>query len=159
MGSAIHARGDSWERASEFNFYCDPEAAAVVFARWPMITLVPWETALSHSLRPEQIAGLAGGASPRAALFRRTISKRFIEQTPGQQVLTEPDPLAMAVALEPGIVRRAETRYVKIELAGRHTRGQTVVDWVDLMGRSHNAELVLEIDRERFVELMKLSLE
>jgi inosine-uridine nucleoside N-ribohydrolase len=48
---------------------------------------------------------------------------------------------------------------VEIELAGRLTRGQTVIDWYDLTGRPHNAYLVHEIDRERFVELLKLSLE
>jgi purine nucleosidase len=124
-----------------------------------MVTLVPWETIVSHSLPLLLIQELIGGESSRAALFRRTISRRFIEQTPGQRVLFEPDPLAVAVALEPEIVQRAENRYVEIELAGRLTRGQAVIDWYDLTGRPHNAELVLEIDRGRFVELLKLSLE
>jgi len=64
----------------------------------------------------------------------------------------------MAVALEPGIVRRAEKRAVKVELAGQLARGQTVVDWFDLTGRPPNATLVLEVDRERFLELLRLSL-
>lgn len=158
MGGAIHAKGNSWERAAEFNFYCDPESAAIVFESWPEVTLVSWETTLAHGLRPQQVEELAQGDSPRADLFRRTIQKRFVEQATGQRVLSEPDPLALAVALEPDIVRRAETRYVEVELAGRFTRGQTVVDWYDLTGRPHNANLVLEVDRERFWELMKLSL-
>jgi purine nucleosidase len=158
MGGAMYAQGNSWERAAEFNFYCDPEAAAIVFDRWPAITLIPWETALAHGLRPPQIEALARGTSPRADLFRRTIRKHLVELAPGQQVLAESDPLALAVALEPDIVKRAETRYVEIELAGQLTRGQTVVDWYDLTGRPHNANLVLEIDRERFLELMRLSL-
>jgi inosine-uridine nucleoside N-ribohydrolase len=48
---------------------------------------------------------------------------------------------------------------VEIELAGRLTRGQMVIDWYDLTGRPHNAYLVHEIDRERFVELLQFSLE
>jgi purine nucleosidase len=158
MGGAMYAQGNSWERAAEFNFYCDPEAAAVVFDRWPMVTLVSWETTLAHGLRPEQVEALARGASPRAELFRRTVRKHFVEQAPGQAVLSVADPLALAVALEPEIVKRAETRYVEIELAGRLTRGQTVVDWYDLTSRPHNTNLVLEIDRDRFWELMQLSL-
>ena len=39
------------------------------------------------------------------------------------------DPLAMAVAVEPGIVTRSERRHVTVELAGPSTRGQTTVDW------------------------------
>jgi inosine-uridine nucleoside N-ribohydrolase len=49
-------------------------------------------------------------------------------------------------------------RYIEMELAGQLTRGRTVVDWYDLMGRPHNANLVPDVHRERFTELMKLSL-
>lgn len=157
MGGAIHAKGNSWERAAEFNFYCDPESASIVFDRWPEVTLVPWETCLDHGLPPQQVEQLAQGNSARADFFRRTIPRRFVEQAPGQPVLSVPDPVALAVALEPQIVRRAETYYVEIELAGRFTRGQTVMDWYELTGRPHNARVVLDIDQERFYELMRLS--
>lgn len=159
MGGAIHAHGNSWERTSEFNFYCDPEAAAIVFARWPMLTLIPWETVVAHSLPAPQIEELASGASPRAELFRRTIQKRYVERVAGQMLLFEPDPLALAVALEPDIVQRSEMHYVEIELAGHFTRGQTVIDWYNLTNRTPNANVVLEIDRKRFFALMKQSLQ
>lgn len=159
MGGAVMAKGNSWERAAEFNFYCDPEAAAIVFQKWPGLTLVPWETCLAHGLRPDQVEELARGVSPRADLFRRTIQKRFVEQAPGRQVLSEPDPLALAVLLEPDIIQKDATHYIEIELAGQFTRGQTVVDWYQLTGRPDNARVVYEIDRERFFELMKRGLE
>jgi len=57
--------------------------------------------------------------------------------------------------LEPDIVRKAEAHYVQIELAGHYTRGQTVVDWNDQTGQEPNANLVLEVDTERFWELMQ----
>ncbi len=157
MGGAIYAQGNSWERASEYNFYCDPEGAAVVFDRWPEITLVPWETALAHSLPQEQVAKLASLDSPRAEMFRRTIRKHLLD-VGGEQRLSTPDPLAMAVALEPEIVRRQEMHFVEIELSGRMTRGQTVVDWQGLTGRKPNARVVTEIDRDRFFDLMRLAL-
>lgn len=158
MGGAIHARGNSWERAAEFNFYCDPEAAAIVFQRWPEITLLPWETTLAHPLLPQQVEELRRGNSPRAELFRRTIKNRLVGQTPEGKALWEPDPLTLAVALEPEIVQRFETHYIEIELAGKLTRGQTVVDWDNLTGHPHNVKVVMEINRERFWELMKQSL-
>jgi len=155
MGGAVFARGNSWERAAEYNFYCDPEAAAVVLEAWHGLTLIPWETALAYGLQPEQVEQIAQGSSPQADLFRRTIRTRFVEQSAGRRVLSVPDPLAMAVALEPEIVQRSEMRYIEIELGGRLTRGQTVVDWYNLTGRVHNVEIVHEVDRQRFWELMR----
>lgn len=123
-----------------------------------MLTLVPWETCLAHSPRRDQVSAWASGSSAAAALFWNTIKKRFIDRSVGEEVLSEPDPLALALVLEPDIVQRSETRYVEIELAGQLTRGQTVVDWYTLTDRPHNTELILEVDRERFAELMALSL-
>jgi purine nucleosidase len=65
------------------------------------------------------------------------------------------DPLAMAVAVEPGIVTRSERRHVTVELAGPATRGQTTVDWFGFGGGTPNADVVLEVDGDRFWELMK----
>jgi purine nucleosidase len=158
MGGAVHAKGNSWERAAEFNFYCDPEAAAVVFQSWPGLTLVPWETILAHALSWHQADELAQGKSPRAEFFWRTIQKRFMEGLDGQRELYEPDPLALAVAIEPEIVRREETHFIEIELAGKLTRGQTVVDWYNLTGHPDNATVIMEVDRDRFMQLMKQSL-
>jgi purine nucleosidase len=158
MGGAVLAKGNSWERAAEFNFYCDPESAAIVLQKWPGLTLVPWETTLAHGLQPQQVDELARGVTPHAELFRRTIRKRFVELVPGKQVLSEPDPLALAIVLEPDIILKEEAHYIEIELAGQLTRGQTVVDWYHLTGRPNNVNVVLEVDRDRFWELMKSSL-
>ena len=71
-----------------------------------------------------------------------------------RKTLLEPDLLAVAAALEPEIVRQVETHYVQVELAGRHTRGHTIVDWLDCTGREPNVNLVLEMDTDRLWELL-----
>jgi purine nucleosidase len=130
----------------------------VVFQTWPGLTLVPWETTLAHALPVPQVKPLARGHSPRAEFFRRTIQKRFREGADGQREIYEPDPLALAVAIEPEIVQRQESHLIEIELTGKLTRGQSVVDWYNLTGRPNNTNVVMEVDRERFFELLRQSL-
>lgn len=158
MGGAIRASGSGWTPATEFNFWVDPEAAAVVINRWPGLRLVSWETTLAHGFNAQQIDELTTLNTPRSEFFNRITQYRSMESPEGERMLFAADPLAMAVALEPDIVRRAEPRFVEVELAGQLTRGQTVVDWFEVLNRAPNINVVLEVDRGRFWELMKLSL-
>jgi len=156
MGGSIRGVGNV-TTAAEFNVYVDPEAAAVVFNAWPGLTLVSWETTMAHGFSAEQVEVLLSGDSPCTEFFRRITLRSIgvLEQMLGHKGLLSPDLLAMAVALEPDIVRKVETHYVQVELAGKHTRGHTTVDWLDRTGQGPNVNLVLEMDTERLWELLQ----
>jgi len=68
------------------------------------------------------------------------------------------DILAMAAALEPSIVEEAEKHALVVEVDGTHTRGQTVVDWMNMSGLPQNANIILKVNMERFLELATLPL-
>lgn len=65
-----------------------------------------------------------------------------------------PDPVTMAIAIEPDIAAEAERAYVAIETTGALTRGMTVVDKLGLLGHPPNARVVTRADRPKFLALL-----
>jgi inosine-uridine nucleoside N-ribohydrolase len=160
MGGAIRSAGNMALRPStEFNIYTDPEAAAIVFDGWPGLSLVSWETTLQYLVASALVRQMMAGSTPRAKFFRRITEGilNYDEVTLGQPGLFAPDPLAMAIAIEPELIQRSEMRAVTVELTGEHTRGQTTVDWTNLTKRTPNVNVILDVDGPRFFELLQAS--
>ena len=130
MGGAIESKGNAGCITAEFNIHTDPEAAHIVFSSWPMLTLLSWETTLAHVFTMDVLKRFFSLGTPRAKFFHDTNQKimKFIKEHLGQEMLFAPDGLAMAAAVEPGIVLKSEKKHIEIELNGTLTRGQTVVD-------------------------------
>jgi purine nucleosidase len=159
MGGAIRGHGNMAERpVTEFNVYADPEAAAIVLAGWPL-TLLSWETTLLYPLAHAHLEALMSTGTPRSDFFRRITSKihTYVRDQLGRDGLYAPDPLAMAVALEPDLVTERVQRPVTVELAGAHARGLTSVDWAGLSKQPATVDLVLAVDFERFWRLLQAS--
>ena len=161
MGGAVRATGNMPHPSTEFNISSDPEAAAVVLERWPGVALVPWETAMNCVVGIDRLREVWSAPGARAHFVRMITARKpslVLEQF-GVSGMFAADPVAMAVAIEPGIVTRSEHRHVTVELGGRHTRGQTTVDWFNLGGEQPNVELILELNGDRFWEMLRASVE
>jgi purine nucleosidase len=159
MGGAVNGRGNTERVPAEFNIGFDPEAAHVVFSGWPDFDLVDWEATLRHGLDFARVERWLEVADPRARFFR-AISRRTRAWTRerGRPAMMVADALAMAVALEPGIVTCSERHHVAVECAGTLTRGATVVDWEDRFGHAPNARIITTVDTRRFETMVAESL-
>ncbi|KAF1003745.1 MAG: Pyrimidine-specific ribonucleoside hydrolase RihA [Luteibacter sp.] len=151
MGGAVTGHGNTGKIPAEFNIGFDPEAAKVVFEAFPMFDLVDWEATVRHAFPDATYDHWLKTGDKRAAFFGKIFAtaQRFNAEHERTGFIAA-DALAMAVALDPDIVTRAETRHVAIELDGRLTRGATVVDWQQRLGGTPNARIVLDVDQDRF---------
>ena len=160
MGGAIYAQGNTPNLAAEYNVYADPEAARIVFEAWPHFALVSWETTLAHGFPLPLVKEWMSWETAQAQFYRAISAKTLAYTTEimKRDSLFGPDALAVALLLDPTIIQEAEEHYVAVELAGRHTRGQTIVDWEDRGDRPANARIILRVDQAKFNDLMALSL-
>ncbi|HET6603475.1 MAG TPA: nucleoside hydrolase [Xanthomonadaceae bacterium] len=160
MGGASTGRGNTDTIAAEFNVGFDPEAAQVVFSRFPKFELVDWEAVLRHGFGHDAFARWLDADTARAR-FYSAISRRtrdWARSSRGEKAWHSADALAMAVALEPDGVTQAHERWVGVETGGRLSRGATVVDWDRRSGRPANARILAQYDPARFEALIRAAL-
>ncbi len=160
MGGAVTGKGNTSNVSAEFNIYHDPEAAFIVFEAWAkagcVIDVFDWEATVRHGIDLDLIESWAAIDNPRSKFFQEVsaFSINWMRESRGRSELYGADPQAMAVAIEPDIVTRSETHYLVVATEGEYTRGQTVVDWQDRTGKPLNAHIVIDIDRDRYQQLM-----
>lgn len=158
MGGAVTGQGNT-SIPAEFNIAFDPEAAAIVFRAFPSFDLVDWEAVVRHGFLHDNFeAWLAGG--DHRAKFYDGISRKTRAWSEGRRGphWHSADALAMAAALAPDGIRRAETRYLTLETEGRLSRGATVVDWARRSGKPENARMVMDYDQQAFEALIRSAL-
>ena len=63
------------------------------------------------------------------------------------------DPCTIAWLLKPHLFTSVE-RWVGVETQGKYTQGMTVVDYYFLTGNQPNTTVLLDVDREGFVDLL-----
>jgi len=142
---------------AEFNIWCDPEAAKIVFESGMKITMVGWDISWKYAtFSPEQSAELRTIGTPLAE-FCVDIQATLDDYAKSETQLAGydlPDPITMAIAINPEI---AETKpyYVEVTIGEGLNRGQTVVDKLHMMGKEKNVDVVTFANRDAFVEILK----
>jgi len=109
--------GPAWR---EWNVWCDPHAAAIVFSRFRNIRAVGLDVTTKTTRPAEEILRIFGPASQTVARAIEIFMKKQNHQT-----ITLHDPLAVASLFEPDILK-FERGTVQIETSGQHTEGVSV---------------------------------
>lgn len=140
--------------AAEFNIYVDPEAARIVFESGMPITMVGWDVSWTCAfVDPDGEARIRAIGTPYADFvcdIQATLTE-FVEGMLGIRGFDLPDPLAMAVALDPSIAE-TEDRYVEVVAGDGPARGQTIVDHLGVTGKAPNASVVTNVPPEAFMD-------
>jgi inosine-uridine nucleoside N-ribohydrolase len=140
--------------AAEFNIYVDPEAAREVFESGLPITMSGLDITHQADAGPDErerlrATGRVGGiVAGFLDYFAATYESVFSFDAPPLH-----DPVAVAALLEPGLLKTRPMR-VDIECGSDLTRGETVCDFHGVTGRTPNAEVGVELDRERFFKIL-----
>jgi purine nucleosidase len=142
---------------AEYNIWVDPEAAKIVFESGMSIKMVGWDISVKFAnVNKSEAEELRNVGTPLAE-FCVDIHKDASEIAPKNPLLEAinlPDPIAMAVALDPTVATRTEKLFVQVETSSELCRGQTVVDHLEVTGNAPNVEVVREASHEAFIRML-----
>jgi purine nucleosidase len=156
MGGTGSGHGNTTPVA-EYNFWVDPDAASIVFESGMPLKMVGWDISRTYAVLDAQEAADLRAVGTPLACFCVDIQKnvqQFALSTTRLPGFDLPDPIAMAVALDPAVATRTNRCFVAVETESELCRGQSVVDHLHLLGREPNVEVVLEASRERFLRML-----
>jgi purine nucleosidase len=145
---------------AEYNIWVDPDAAHLVFESGMPLTMVGWDISYTHATFDAAESARLREIGTPLATFCIDIQSALVNFATGKMGLAGfdlPDPITMAVALDPAVATVKKRRFVAVETGGQWCRGQTVVDHNGVTGREPNVDVVFEASRERFLELLHQS--
>jgi purine nucleosidase len=143
--------------AAEYNIWCDPEAAQIVFHSGMPIEMVGWQLCRFDAVIGEKDIEHVRAIGTDLANFtidcNRVAMKAYHKQA-GEIGIALPDPVTMAVALDASITLEQSNHNVEIECESELTRGMTVVDRLNVTDRDPNAAVVWKIEIPRWKQLL-----
>ncbi len=155
-GSAI---GGNWTPAAEFNILVDPEAAHIVFNSGIPVTMSGLDVthkALVTRADTERFRSIGKRCSTMVAELMDFFVK-FHEANFDFGGSPLHDPCAVAWLIDPSIFTTRKA-HVDVERRGGLTVGATVVDFDGRTGGAMNVDVVMDLDRERFIDLLESAL-
>ena len=153
MGGAIREGGNVTPQA-EFNIYCDPHAAHVVFHSGIPITLIPLDVTHKCMLYIEQVRRLGEQESPITRFIADATATyiKFTKTKTGVEGCALHDPLTLVTLIAPELLSY-EKHYVDVDISSGPSLGCTFADFYHSTGSPQNMKVALDVRGEEFVEL------
>ena len=146
----------NWQPAAEFNIYVDPEAAEIVFQSGIPVVMAGLDVthrAQIHDMDIERFRQVGNTVATIVAELLDFFMEYHKDAKWGFTGAPLHDPCTIAWLLKPELFTCVE-RWVGVETQGKYTQGMTVVDYYFLTGNQPNTTVLLDVDREGFVDLL-----
>ena len=158
MGGAMGL--GNWRPSVEFNIFVDPEAAKIVMNFGIPLVMAPLNVTHQAQIMKEEIEQIGKIANPVGKAFYGLLN--FFEQyheNPKWGFKGAPlhDPCTIAWLIDPTMFK-SDKMNVDVETQGELTRGETVCDYYTLTDKPKNTEVLLGVDREKFIDLIMASI-
>ncbi|MGC8971132.1 MAG: nucleoside hydrolase [bacterium] len=148
----IYMMGGMYSQAfPEWNIYCDPEAARIVFDSGIKITMVGLDVTLKCRFNREALDEIFNFNSERTRFLSELIT--IWQEGDKERYPILHDPLAVASFIESSLVKK-ENMHIKVETRGEFTRGVTVVIDTPYSSRKgdSNVDVCIDVDSNRFID-------
>lgn len=154
MGGAMGL--GNWRPSVEFNIFVDPEAAKIIMNFGIPLVMAPLNVTHQAQIMKDEIQEIGQIDNPVGHAFCGLLN--FFEQyheNPKWGFKGAPlhDPCTIAWLIDPSMFK-SEKMNVDVETQGDLTRGETVCDYYELTGKPVNTEVLLGIDRDKFIQLI-----
>eukprot|EP00746_Dinoflagellata_sp_MGD_P144040 gnl/MRDRNA2_/MRDRNA2_76805_c0_seq1.p1 gnl/MRDRNA2_/MRDRNA2_76805_c0~~gnl/MRDRNA2_/MRDRNA2_76805_c0_seq1.p1 ORF type:complete len:348 (-),score=56.41 gnl/MRDRNA2_/MRDRNA2_76805_c0_seq1:42-1085(-) len=156
MGGTVHggqfAEFGNRSPVAEANIASDPEAAKLVFASFPVITMAGLNVTmqLEAGFWAEQVKGIN-----EAGRLLHCVAEHYVAwvKSRGLRVCGVHDPCAVLALTHPHIFTEKKLVCVDVETKGELTRGETVADWKNhWRERKPQTTVLMKIDKERALD-------
>lgn len=141
--------------SAEFNIFVDPEAAHIVFESGLPITMVGLDLTHQAKAYPEVVERIAQIGSPVADLVVELL--KFFGYTYKRVFNFDAPPLhdvcAVAHVIDPTLIKTQKVPVI-VETTRGACYGRTVCDFYFRTGKPANVDVALELDQERFWDLV-----
>lgn len=138
--------------SAEFNVWCDPESFKIVLNSGKRLTMVGWNISRDAAVigAPEEKIIREIGTARAAYLIdiNQTLAVfcRDVTNLPGFDL---PDPITVAVAIAPEMIRRSELVSMDVSCS-EEMRGTLIIDRRHTAG-APNVDVIWEVDRQTFL--------